>query len=94
MRLAPDYVAVVDPDTFVPETSLGERGLIIAAARLGATRLIDNLPMRESAEPGAPAPAALLEWRGRSPRRASSTQQTENDTSTPSSEERRAAQEG
>jgi pantoate--beta-alanine ligase len=39
----PDYVAVVDPDSFsVMETASG-RVLMAVAARVGATRLIDNL---------------------------------------------------
>ena len=40
---AVDYVAVVDGDSFVPESSIGTRSLLIAAARLGATRLLDNM---------------------------------------------------
>jgi len=42
-RFTIDYVAVVDPDTFVPERDLRPASLVVAAARLGATRLIDNL---------------------------------------------------
>jgi pantoate--beta-alanine ligase len=45
-----DYVAVVDADTFTQESAVGPRSLFIAAARLGATRLIDNIPL---AAPGA-----------------------------------------
>jgi pantoate--beta-alanine ligase len=37
-----DYAAVVNPDTFVPAEP-GGPGLLIVAARLGQTRLIDNL---------------------------------------------------
>lgn len=41
-----DYVAVVDPDTLAPvETLAGELRLLVAA-RVGATRLIDNLGAR------------------------------------------------
>ncbi|MBN2204263.1 MAG: pantoate--beta-alanine ligase [Thermoleophilia bacterium] len=46
-----DYIAVVDADTFVQEAELGSRSLLVAAARLGVTRLIDNLeltPIRAS----------------------------------------------
>lgn len=45
-----DYVDVVDPETFerVDEPTPGS--LIIAAARLGETRLIDNLPIGEASE--------------------------------------------
>jgi pantoate--beta-alanine ligase len=44
--LAVDYVAVVDPDTFMPAHS-GPAGpaLIVAAATAGTTRLIDNAPV-------------------------------------------------
>ncbi len=45
-----DYIAVVDADTFVQEAELGPRSLLVAAARLGVTRLIDNLEL-------APVPA-------------------------------------
>jgi pantoate--beta-alanine ligase len=39
----PEYVAVVDPDTFQPATN--GRALIAVAARVGSTRLIDNLEL-------------------------------------------------
>ncbi len=39
----PEYVAVVDPRTFAPLTAVDDRALIALAARVGATRLIDNL---------------------------------------------------
>jgi pantoate--beta-alanine ligase len=97
VRFAPDYVAVVDPDTFVPEASLGERSLIIAAARLGTTRLVDNLPVRELAETGAPGPAAptvLRGWQARAHQGGSSAERVENDTNAPPTTEWRAAQEG
>jgi pantoate--beta-alanine ligase len=42
-RFDVDYMAIVDADTFLPETKLGPRSLLIAAARLEATRLIDNV---------------------------------------------------
>jgi pantoate--beta-alanine ligase len=42
-RFDVDYVAVVDADTFRPETALRSRSLLVAAARLGSTRLIDNV---------------------------------------------------
>jgi len=38
-----DYVALVDPKTFEPLAKLEARGLLLAAARFGRTRLIDNL---------------------------------------------------
>jgi pantoate--beta-alanine ligase len=39
----PEYVAVVDPDTFQPASN--GRALIAVAARVGTTRLIDNLEL-------------------------------------------------
>ena len=49
--LAVDYVAVVDPGTFGP----AEPGpaLLVAAARAGGTRLIDNVPVVLSAQAAA-----------------------------------------
>ena len=106
VRFAPDYVAVVDPDTFVREPRLGERSLIIAAARLGATRLIDNLPAHESGAQagtqagsdagavGTAAPKTLREWHARSRGGVFQTDQIESDPDASSSTERRAAQEG
>jgi pantoate--beta-alanine ligase len=38
-----DYLALVDPATFEPLRRLERRGLLIAAIRIGRTRLIDNL---------------------------------------------------
>jgi pantoate--beta-alanine ligase len=39
----PEYVAVVDPETFMPVDRLNGRPVLVAvAARVGATRLIDN----------------------------------------------------
>jgi pantothenate synthetase len=44
-----DYVDVVDPGTFERVESIEPDSLIIAAVRLGPTRLIDNLPVGEAA---------------------------------------------
>jgi pantoate--beta-alanine ligase len=41
--VAPEYVAVVDPDSFQVMESARGRVLLAVAARVGATRLIDNL---------------------------------------------------
>jgi pantoate--beta-alanine ligase len=41
--IEPEYVALVDPDTFETITTGRDRVLIAVAARVGATRLIDNM---------------------------------------------------
>lgn len=41
----PEYLAVVDPDTFTPADDLSIPSLAVVAARVGAVRLIDNLPI-------------------------------------------------
>ncbi len=54
-RFALDYAVVVDPDRFTPvadDASVPSGSLIVAAARLGDTRLLDNEPV------GAAPPAA------------------------------------
>jgi pantoate--beta-alanine ligase len=38
----PEYVALVDPDTFEPVAHVDGRVLVAVAARVGGTRLIDN----------------------------------------------------
>jgi pantoate--beta-alanine ligase len=38
----PEYVAFVDPDTFAPVAAVARPVLVAVAARVGATRLIDN----------------------------------------------------
>jgi len=53
-----DYVAVVDPDSFAPvdDTAPGvpPQSLIVAAARLGATRLLDNVAVGETTSSTCP----------------------------------------
>ncbi len=49
----PEYLAVVDPETFAPLTTLDGRALVAVAARVGPVRLIDNVLL----EP-VPAPVA------------------------------------
>jgi len=39
----PDYAAVVDPDTFSPLTRLDRPAVLCVAARVGPTRLLDNV---------------------------------------------------
>lgn len=41
----PEYLAVVDPDTFTPAHDLSSPSLAVVAAHVGAVRLIDNLPI-------------------------------------------------
>ncbi|MGH7682069.1 MAG: pantoate--beta-alanine ligase, partial [Candidatus Eiseniibacteriota bacterium] len=45
-----DYVALVDPKTFEPLATLEARGLLLAAARFGRTRLIDNVAIAAQGE--------------------------------------------
>ncbi|HYR68817.1 MAG TPA: pantoate--beta-alanine ligase [Candidatus Dormibacteraeota bacterium] len=40
-----DYVGLVDPRSFEPVPRLTRRALLIAAVRIGKTRLIDNMPI-------------------------------------------------
>ena len=54
-RFTIDYIAVVDADSFVQESGIGPRSLLIGAARLGVTRLIDNVPLGVPARSGRPA---------------------------------------
>jgi len=44
-----DYVALCDPDTLEAMDVLDRPGRLLAAAKLGGTRLIDNLPVLFSA---------------------------------------------
>jgi pantoate--beta-alanine ligase len=53
--LAVDYVAVVEPGTFGPVT--GGPAVLIAAARVGGTRLIDNVPVLLPAGAATEGPA-------------------------------------
>lgn len=41
--LTPEYVAVVDPDSFQPVAVVDSAALIAVAVRVGSTRLIDNI---------------------------------------------------
>ena len=47
----PEYLALVDPDSFQPVTTVDGRVLVAVAARIGATRLIDNTIVHEAATP-------------------------------------------
>ena len=45
----PEYLALVDPDSFQPITTVDDRVLVAVAARIGATRLIDNTIVQPAA---------------------------------------------
>src|SRR4051812_35223015 len=62
--VAPEYVAVVDPDTFAPLTAVDGRALVALAAPVGPVRLIDNVLLEPVPDPGgidrlSPAATAL-----------------------------------
>jgi pantoate--beta-alanine ligase len=48
----PEYLALVDPDSFQPVQNVNGRVLVAVAARIGATRLIDNTIIHTAATPG------------------------------------------
>jgi pantoate--beta-alanine ligase len=50
----PDYVAIVDPDTLAPLHDSQTRMAVLLAARLGATRLIDNSLIELGDHPHSP----------------------------------------
>jgi pantoate--beta-alanine ligase len=53
--VAPEYLALVDPDSFEPVQTGNGRVLLAVAARIGAIRLIDNTIIHTAATPnGAP----------------------------------------
>jgi pantoate ligase/cytidylate kinase len=41
--MQPEYIELVEPTTLVPLERIGDNGLLAIAARLGSTRLIDNI---------------------------------------------------
>ena len=41
-----DYLAVVDPETFLPPSAFRREVLLVGAVRIGRTRLIDNIRVR------------------------------------------------
>jgi pantoate--beta-alanine ligase len=48
LGLEPEYLALVDPDTFAPVQELNGRVLVAVAARVGPVRLIDNVLIETS----------------------------------------------
>ena len=55
--LEPEYLALVDPDSFSPMQQVNGRVLVAVAARVGGTRFIDNTIIHTAATPGG-APTA------------------------------------
>jgi pantoate--beta-alanine ligase len=49
--VAPEYLALVDPDSFQPIVNVNGRVLVAVAARIGDTRLIDNTIITTAATP-------------------------------------------
>jgi pantoate--beta-alanine ligase len=49
LGVEPEYVALVDPNTFEPIETLAGCGLLLLAARIGEVRLIDNVVLELSA---------------------------------------------
>lgn len=43
-----DYICVVDADTLIPDKKIKENSLIALAVRIGKTRLIDNIVIKQS----------------------------------------------
>jgi pantoate--beta-alanine ligase len=50
LGVEPEYVAVVDPDSFLPITSIDGDVLVAIAARVGRARLIDNATITRTPE--------------------------------------------
>lgn len=48
--VAPDYLAVVDPQTLAPQAQVGGAALVAVAATVGGVRLIDNLLLETPSE--------------------------------------------
>jgi pantoate--beta-alanine ligase len=55
-EVEPEYLAIVDPDTFEPVARLDKPVLFAVAARVGATRLIDNETLQPTLVPVPRAP--------------------------------------
>jgi pantoate--beta-alanine ligase len=50
-EVEPEYVELVDPETLLPLEELARESLLVLAARVGETRLIDNAILRPTAAP-------------------------------------------
>ncbi|HTB50736.1 MAG TPA: pantoate--beta-alanine ligase, partial [Solirubrobacteraceae bacterium] len=67
----PEYIALVSPETLEPVMHLDEPGLLAVAARLGSTRLIDNVTLDPSiSDPRSDIPAVRPNSRQANPREA------------------------
>jgi len=55
-RVRPEYVELVDPDTFAPVAQLAGEALLALAARIGEVRLIDNTTLSATAAPPRSTP--------------------------------------
>jgi len=42
-----DYLEIVDPPTFAPQSTVVRPALVVGVARAGATRLLDNVPVAD-----------------------------------------------
>jgi len=57
----PEYLALVDPDTFQERETLARASLLVLAARIGEVRLIDNALLMPAGTPSAnPRPAGKV----------------------------------
>ncbi|UGS37434.1 pantoate--beta-alanine ligase [Capillimicrobium parvum] len=53
LDVEPEYLALVDPDTFTPVQQIGDRDVLVAvAARIGRARLIDNHTIHSNGRAG------------------------------------------
>jgi pantoate--beta-alanine ligase len=56
LDVAPEYLALVDPDTLEPRETLSQPSLLVLAARIGEVRLIDNAVLEPAAAGAAVQP--------------------------------------
>jgi len=56
LDVEPEYVELVSPDTFEPVSELDEPALLAIAARVGSTRLIDNVTLYPAVHPEPATP--------------------------------------
>lgn len=54
-RVSAEYIAVVDPHTLEPEIRVSAASVVAVAARVGRTRLIDNIVLGDGLVPGRTA---------------------------------------